>query len=120
MRRNRYTLDELMEHLRKNEITDIATVRFAILETDGTLSTVKYAADAPATPAQLNLAVEEVGIPSVLISDGTVIEANLKKLGFDARWLEKRLREAGYREPREVFCMTADDRGRAFFSPMTD
>jgi uncharacterized membrane protein YcaP (DUF421 family) len=38
MKKNRFTLDELAEQLRKKDITDISTVKYAVLETDGSLS----------------------------------------------------------------------------------
>jgi uncharacterized membrane protein YcaP (DUF421 family) len=35
MAKNRFTVDELMEDLRMNGINDIASVKYAILETNG-------------------------------------------------------------------------------------
>ncbi|MDR0839526.1 MAG: DUF421 domain-containing protein [Oscillospiraceae bacterium] len=117
MKRNRYTIDELSEHLRKNGVPDISTVKHATLEKDGTLSTVLYAAEAPAIPKQMNLAVPEPEIPLVVISDGEVIGDSLKKLGFDEKWLSKRLSENGNAGVDEVFLMTADKSGKIYIAP---
>ena len=116
MRKNRYTIDELNEHLRKSGIFDISTVKHATLETDGTLSTMLYSADSPATPRDLSLAVQEPELPHIVISDGEVIPPALTKVGFDERWLIKKLRESGVAEPKSVFLMTADRTGKTFLA----
>lgn len=117
MKKNRYTIDELMEHLRKCGIVDVSTVKFAILETDGTLSTVLYDKDAPATPEQLGITVEEQEIPLIVISDGDIVQPCIDKLGYDRSWLDKKLRENKLSNPEEVFLMTADRAGKVYISP---
>lgn len=119
MRRNRYTIDELSEHLRKGGVFDIASVKHATLETDGTLSTVMYAADSPVTPRELGLDTEETEIPYVVISDGEVIPQALRKLGFDERWLEKTLRAEGFARAADVFLMTADRNAKTYIARKT-
>jgi uncharacterized membrane protein YcaP (DUF421 family) len=42
LRSNRLSMDELAESLRKKNIFDLANVRYAILETDGTINAVPY------------------------------------------------------------------------------
>ena len=118
MKKNRYTIDEMMEHLRKSGIVDVSTVKFAILETDGTLSTILYDKDAPATPKQLGLEPSESEMPLVLISDGEIVQNCITRLGYDERWFEKRLRENGYSDASEVFLMTADRGGQIYIAPM--
>ena len=52
MRRNRFTLDELMEELRCQSVTDITSVKYAILETSGQLSVLLRSDHQPVTPHQ--------------------------------------------------------------------
>lgn len=49
MRRNRLTVDELLEELRGQGYTDLAGVKYGILETNGRLSVLPYAEQRPAT-----------------------------------------------------------------------
>ena len=49
MRRNRFTVDELNEELRVQGITDLSTVKYAILETNGRVSVIPYANQRPVT-----------------------------------------------------------------------
>jgi uncharacterized membrane protein YcaP (DUF421 family) len=116
MRKNRYSIDELYEQLRKKDITDIATVKYAILETDGSLSTVLYAAESPVTPKQQGLSVTEHEYPVVVISDGRVLRENMKKLGYDGAWLARELKSRRA-EPSSVFLMAADRTGRIYYAP---
>ena len=53
MRHNRFTLDELIEELRSQGVTDLTSVKYAVLETDGQLSVLLYPYEQPATPKQL-------------------------------------------------------------------
>lgn len=49
LQRTRVNLDELTMHLREKGIFDLSTVKFAILETNGQLSTLLYAKEQPAS-----------------------------------------------------------------------
>ena len=55
MRRNRLTLDELLEALRAQGVTSLGDVKYAILETSGQLSVLLRTDCQPATPSQLGL-----------------------------------------------------------------
>ena len=80
MRANRFTLDELIEALRSQGVTDLTTVKYAILETDGRLSVLLYPAEQPATPKQLGRAVkDDLFLPQVLINDGRVLDGGLSR-----------------------------------------
>lgn len=111
LRRNRLTLDELMEELRIQGYADFNSIKFALLETNGQLSILPYAADKPTTAAQMGIATQETGLPVVLISDGRLLEHNLKGAGYEAVWLEKQLAAHGLHSHRQVFLLTVDETG---------
>lgn len=108
MGRNRLTVDELLEELRNKGYTDLSAVKYAILETNGQLSVLPYANQKPPTARQLKVSVEEGGLPLVVISDGRLLEHNLKALGRDRAWLDKRLKERDCPSPEGVFLMLVD------------
>lgn len=107
MERNRLSLDELDEALRKKEIINIADVRYAVLETDGTLSTILYTGKQPLTPEQMGQDAGEDMIPLPVISDGRIITSNLKKLHMSDTWLNKELKKRKIKSASEVYFMTA-------------
>ena len=116
MRRNRYTLDELMQELRSQGCANIRAVEYAILETDGKLNLILYPAERPVTAGQMALPAPDGGYPHIVISDGRVLEGNLKHLGLDAQWLEQHIREAGFTEAGEVYLMTVNERQEVFLA----
>lgn len=117
MGKNRFTLDELMEELRLQGITDISTVKYAILETSGKLSVLPYANQSPATPLQMGLQAEDISLPILIINDGRVLEENLISRGLNLRWLEKQLKQLGFSSPKEVFLLSVDESGKTYFTP---
>lgn len=117
MRRNRFTVDELSEELRCQGVTDLSTVKYAILETNGRVSVVPFANQRPVTAEQMNLSPEDVGLPRVIINDGRLLERNLKAHGLNRGWLEKCLREHGVTSAGEVFLLSVDEQNRVYFVP---
>ena len=109
MRRNRLTVDELLEELRAKGCTDPSLVKYAILETNGQLSVLLYANQKPPSAQDLNVEVAEKGLPLVVVSDGHLLEHNLKALGRDRAWLDKCLKARGCKGGyRSVFLMLVD------------
>lgn len=45
----------------------------------------------------------------ILIADGKIDEKELRSLGLEKRFLERKLRENGYTSPEDVFFMGLDD-----------
>ena len=111
MIRNRLTVDELLEELRTQGYTDLSAVRYAILETNGQLSVLPYAAQKPPTLQQLGLSAKDPGLPLVLISDGHLMEHNLTALGRDRAWLDQRLAHLGCSDYHHVFLLLSDPSG---------
>ncbi|OUQ55812.1 hypothetical protein B5E56_13825 [Flavonifractor sp. An112] len=109
MKRNRFTLDELMEELRMKGVTDLSTVKYAILETNGQLSVLPFAAQKPPTTQDLDLHLPEPGLPVVMINDGRVITRNLHSRGLDEVWLDKQLQQHHVKRTQDVFLLTVDE-----------
>ncbi len=118
MRKNRITLDELSEQLRKKNITDISTIKYAVLEPDGSLSTLLYADQQPLTPKQMSVRADDIGYPVMIINQGRVLRDNLLLMGFDDRWLKGQLENRNIKKIDDVYLMTVDEFGRVYFAVM--
>lgn len=116
MKKNRFTLDELMEELRMQGITDLSAVKYAILETNGQLSVLPYAAQQPVTAQQMGLTPQEPGLPMVIINDGRLITRSLYSRGLNEEWLEKQLRQHHVKGTQDVFLLTVDEENRVYLS----
>ena len=80
MRRNRLTVDELLEALRGQGISDLREVKYAVLETSGQLSVLPRADCQPVTPRQLSLQPEDPQtLPIVVISDGRLLRRSMEQ-----------------------------------------
>lgn len=115
MKKNRLTVDELMEELRMKGVTDISTIKYAILETNGQLSVLPFANQLPVTAEQMNVAPDEQGLPIVIINDGRILDHNLKTRGLNTEWLDKRLVEFKVRSAQDVYLLTVDEQNRVYF-----
>lgn len=116
MQKNRFTLDELMEELRMKGITDLTTVKYAILETNGQISVLPYASKQPVTAQQMNLSPQESGLPMVIINDGRVITRTLHSRGLDEVWLQKQLQQHHVTRPQDVFLLTVDEKNTVYLA----
>ena len=114
LRRNRFSLDELCEELRGKGVTDLDSVRCAVLETDGTLNVLLKAESQAVTPKQMGLDIPDGGLPVTLISDGAISRENLKLIQQDEAWLLRELRSRGFSSPRQVSYMNMDALGNVF------
>ena len=113
MRKNRYTLDELLEELRGQGISSVEEVKYAVLENSGQLSVLPWTQRQPPSAAQLQLEIEDdVTLPTVLINDGRVMRKNLTACGLDSIWLQAQLQERQLASPKEVFLLTLDEHGQ--------
>lgn len=116
MRKNRFTIDELMEELRTQGFDDISQVEYAVLETDGDLNVIAFPAERPVTPAQLGIDAGPGGYPIIIICEGRVLEANLKHLGLDRKWLDKELKKRKIKDTKDVYLMMANRSGQIYFA----
>lgn len=116
MAKTRLTLDELLEELRGKGYTDLSQIKYAILETNGLLSVLPYANQKPPTARDLKVSVEEGGLPRVVVSDGRLLERNLKLLGHDRPWLDKQLTQRGCRDISQVFLLLVDETDAVYFA----
>ncbi len=116
MHKNRFSLDELAESLRSHDVTDITTVRYAILETDGDLNVILYSQSQALTEESLTQPQQDCGMPHIIINDGHLMENNLKAMGRDINWLKAELKNRKVRSYRHVYLMSLDDAGNIYFA----
>lgn len=117
MRRNRFTVDELLGELRVQGIMDLRSVKYAILETNGQLSILPAAADQPVTAGDMGIEAEDTAPPVLLINDGRLLSDALSSQGLDRNWLQKVLHQHGLKHHRQVFLLSVDSNKRTLLIP---
>ena len=93
LRQANYTVSDLGDHLRAGGVFDMRSVRYAILETNGTLSVLeKTAADQP-----------QPKLSYMLILDGELCRTPLRHLRISPKALRTLLKRYGVRDEADVF-----------------
>lgn len=113
LKKENFTINELQERLRGNNITNIGDVEFAILETSGQVTVISKPEKRVVTLEDLNIEAKYHGIPYELVIDGIIMEDNLRKIGKNYNWLKKEIEKFGYK-PEEALIVTLDANGNIF------
>lgn len=104
-----FTINELQERLRVNDINNISDVEYAILETSGQISTILKSEKVPVTLEDLNIPASKTKISYDLILDGRIMYDNLKQINKDKKWVENELSKFNLLPPEAlIFVLNGD------------
>ena len=107
LKKLRYTVDDLLEALRKKDVFDISTVQYAIIETDGTLSVCLKAEESNVKNKDLNLSPQENTMPVIVVSDGRLVKENLELIGCNEKQLASVMKKENALK-EDIFIMLMD------------
>ena len=113
MKKERFTVDELEERLRGNNVNNIGDVEYAILETSGQITVIQKPDKRGTIPEDFNIMPEYEGISYDLVVDGKIMKKNLEKIGKDYNWLVKQVEKFNIK-PEEALVVTIDGKGNFF------
>lgn len=112
-----YTVDEILMLLREKDIFDLDRAAYAIIEQNGNLSVLRKSQHESLTPKQMNIYTPENSLHTIIVSEGKLQVENLAKTEFAEIYINKKLREAGYKNIEEVFFASIDKNGVMNISP---
>lgn len=107
LRKEKFTINELEERIRGNNIYNLGDVEYAILETSGQITVIPKPSKRNTTPEDFGMEPEYEGIPYDLVIDGIVMKDNLRKIGKDYNWLKKEVSKFKI-TPEEALIVTVD------------
>jgi len=113
MKKEKFTINELQERLRQNNVFNIGDVEYAILETSGELSVIQKPEKRNTIPEDFGITPEYEGIPYDLVIDGKVMYENLKAIGRDYNWLLKQTEKFKIK-PEDALVVTFDGKGQIY------
>ena len=116
LRNTRLTQDELCCQLRQKDVLDISTVQYAILETNGTVSVFPFPKFRPASAKDARIQASRQSLPVTIISDGKLMDANLRVSGKDMAWVDKTLAQRGAKI-RNTWYLVVDQENHVIFIP---
>ncbi len=117
MRQSRYTNQELLSELRKEGIRCPGEVEYAILEPGGDVSVFPKSQYMSPTLRDLGIHHKDEGMPIQVINDGHVIKQGLKEANISEGELLNRIKEEGYKDPKEIFFGSMNNKGKIYLSP---
>lgn len=120
LKKVRYTLDDLISHLRENGVFDICELEYAILEPNGKLSFLKKSQYLNVTPADFNIPTQYKGISLPLIIEGKIDHTRLDGVMLTEKWLFDELKKQGVKDVQEVFLAVLNTQGNLYVSKYGD
>ena len=114
-----FTINELQERLRGNNINNLGDVEFAILETSGQISVVQKPEKRPLRPEDFNIEAKYEGIAFDLVIDGKIMGDNLNKIGKNYKWLEKEVGKFNMK-PEDALVVVLNGDGTIFCQKKED
>ena len=102
-------LSEFMVMCRQQGYFNLNDIQTAVFEFNGTLSILPVSKKRPANPQDLNLSPNPEYIQTEVIMDGRILDANLRRMGLNDKWLQKQLSAQGYKTHREIFLALCDE-----------
>ncbi|MGW9529045.1 DUF421 domain-containing protein [Paenibacillus terrae] len=119
MRKERLTIDELMEQLRSKNVFKVSDVEFAIMETSGEINVLLAKDKQPVTLKDLNMLQLPEKEPTAIIMDGLVMEQQMAYMGITQQWLDAKLKEKSL-TVKDVFFAQVDPQGELYIDQYSD
>lgn len=120
LRKLRYNQDLLLTQLRDKDIFDINQVKYAILESQGTLTVMKKDMYNNPTKSDLKIIPSESQLSTELIKDGKIQKDNLNKKNLSKEWLNIELKNQGIEKIDEVFLASLSPEGNLYIDVKDD
>lgn len=111
--KERFTINELQERIRSQNIVNLGDVEYAILETSGQITVIEKPNKRQAIPEDFGIMPEYEGIPYDLVVDGKIMKKNLEAIGRNYNWLKKEINKFGF-NPEDALIATIDGRNQIF------
>lgn len=108
LKKAKLDLSEFMVMCRQQGYFDLTSIQTAVFEYNGKLAILPVSSQRPVTPNDLDFAPEQELLFTELIMDGRVLEGNLKRMGLDMAWLNKKLKEYHVQSPKDVLLAICD------------
>lgn len=113
LRKERFTINELQERLRGNNVANLGDVEYAILETSGEVTVIQKPEKRVTIPEDFGITPDYEGISYDLVIDGKIMYKNLKLIGKNYIWLKKQVEKFKI-SPEEALVVTIDGKGQIF------
>ena len=109
MKKAKIDLSDFLVMCRQEGYFNPSDIETAIFEYNGRLTVLPVSTKRPLTPTDVNLTPAKEGICTEVIMEGRILDGNLKRMGLDKKWLDRQIKEQGYKNVKEIFLGVCDD-----------
>ena len=114
MKKAKIDLSEFLVLCRQEGYFNLSDIQTAIFECNGRLTVLPVSTKRPMNPGDMKLTPQPEYINTEVIMDGRILHDNLKRMGLDIKWLEKQIKEQGFKNAKEVFLGLCDKNNQLY------
>ncbi len=107
LRKLRFTINDILSALRQKDIFNIEDVEYAIVETNGTLSTLLKPEKRNSTPKNYDKPEKDTGLPCAVVIDGEIIQTNFEDCGITLEEIKQKIKREKLQQ-QDILLMTVD------------
>ena len=104
-------INDLLQDAREDGIFDISKVETAVMEASGKVTFLLKSDNEPVTLSDLSINSQKEKLTANLVIDGNIMFNNLKAIGKNIRWLEKRISERNIKL-EDILLLTYNNEGK--------
>ena len=108
LKKVKFDINDLLEECRSNGYFNIEEIEYALMESKGTLSILPKGEYKPVNIKDMNIKAKKQGLVANIIIDSKIMKNNLKNMNKTEEWLNKQLKEKGYKTKENILLATLD------------
>ena len=108
MKKAKLDLSEFMVMCRQEGYFNLSDIHTAVFEYNGRLTILPVSTKRPLNPEDIDITPEQETICTEVIMDGRIMNENLNRLGLESKWLDKQIKEQGFKNAKEIFLGICD------------
>ena len=113
-------IDDLTEMIRQNGYYSFDQILYAIIETNGKMSIIPKSANAPATAQDVGVNNPPAKLPSIIVSDGKIMQNQMKEVNLTCESLNKILNHIKVKSINDLIILSIDEDGKIFYQTKTE
>ena len=109
--------NDLSEALRGLNYFSFDQIQYAIVETNGKITVLPNADNAPLCATDFNIQKEESTLPIMLVCDGKLMKDNLKIAQINEDFVQRQLKKVNINKLKDCVIATIDNSGKMYIQP---
>lgn len=118
VKKQRLTVDDILEEIREGGFLDISEIQYAILENNGKVSIIPKTLYDTVTKEDLGINVKNPKMPMLLYVDGKVNKRAFNTLNKDISWLDKKLKDLKAPKKEDLYVVMIDSNEDIFYQEL--